>query len=278
MEKILLAIDAKNIDINTLDFACYIGRMTNSKITGVFLENVVAHESPVFKKMHGTPYLDWEIDTDTREYSDDLATTDKNIAFFREACEKRSVRCNIHRDRGVPSSEIIAESRYADLIIADAATSFKGFEGIPSEFVKDILKDAECPVIIAPESFEAVDEIIFAYNGSRSSAFAMKQFTYLFPQLSEERAILLQVNEKGQWSDPDKYNIKEWMQNHYSAIGFEVLEGDTEDRLFDYLFKRKNIFLVMGAYGRSAVSQFFKHSHADLIINTITQPIFIAHF
>jgi nucleotide-binding universal stress UspA family protein len=279
MEKILLVIDAKNLDMNALDFACFIGRLTHSKITGVFLENLVAHEKPVFKQYQSSSYLDWEIDTTTPEYKDKQSSTETNIAFFKEACEKRGVRSCIHRDRGLPSSEVIEESRYADLIIADAATSFnKRFEGTPTEFLKDILKNAECPVIIAPETFEGIDEIIFTYNGSKSSAFAMKQFTYLFPELCDKRAIVLQVNDEGTWADPNKYNVKEWMQNHYSAIGFEVLEGDTEDKLFDYLFKRKNIFLVMGAYGRSAVSRFFKHSHADLLINTVTQPIFIAHY
>jgi nucleotide-binding universal stress UspA family protein len=279
MEKILLAIDAKNLDMQALDFACYIGRLTNSKVTGVFLENLIADEKPVLKGVQGSAYLDWEIDTTTPEFIDKQNATEKNIAFFREACEKRSVRCSIHRDRGVPATEIIDESRYADLIIIDAATSFnRRFEGTPTEFVKDVLKDAECPVIIAPESFDSIDEIIFTYNGTRSSAFAMKQFTYLFPELSDKRAIVLQVNDEGTWADPGKYNIREWMQNHYSAIGFQALEGDTEDKLFDYMFKRKNVFLVMGAYGRSAVSRFFKHSHADLLIKTITQPIFIAHY
>ena len=41
MEKILLAIDAHNPDKNTLEFACYLARLTKSKITGVFLENTV---------------------------------------------------------------------------------------------------------------------------------------------------------------------------------------------------------------------------------------------
>jgi nucleotide-binding universal stress UspA family protein len=279
MEKILLAIDAKNLDMQALDFACYIGRLTNSKVTGVFLENLVADEKPVLKGVQGSAYLDWEIDTSSPQFIDKQNLTEKNIAQFKEACENRSIRCNIHRDRGVPAAEIIDESRYADLIIIDAATSFnRRYEGTPTEFVKDVLKDAECPVIIAPEAFEGIDEIIFTYNGTRSSAFAMKQFTYLFPELSDKRAIVLQVNDEGTWEDPNKYNIREWMQNHYSAIGFQVLQGDTEDKLFDYLFKRKNVFLVMGAYGRSAVSRFFKHSHADLLIKTITQPIFIAHY
>jgi hypothetical protein len=58
---------------------------------------------------------------------------------------------------------------------------------------------------------------------------------------------------------------------------FEALKGETGTKLFDFLFKRKNMFLVMGAYGRNALSQFFKRSHADLLIKTVSQPIFIAH-
>jgi hypothetical protein len=44
MERILLAIDAVKINMPALDFACYLARLTNSKITEVFLENFVANE------------------------------------------------------------------------------------------------------------------------------------------------------------------------------------------------------------------------------------------
>lgn len=58
MEKILLAIDAVNPDTNGLDFACYLGRLTRSKITGVFLENLVAEERLVFKEMYEGTHID----------------------------------------------------------------------------------------------------------------------------------------------------------------------------------------------------------------------------
>lgn len=279
MEKILLAIDAVNLNMPALDFACYIGRLTNSKVTGVFLENLVADERPVLKKAYGNRYPDWEIDESSRQYRDKRQLIDKNILLFKEACEKRSVRCNIHRDRGTPAHEIINESRYADLIITDASTSFnKRYEGMPTEFEKDILKEAECPVIVAPQTFDGIDEIIFAYNSSKSAAFAIKQFTYLFPEFDDRKITVLQVNKEGVWADHDKYNLREWLQNRYSAIGFEAVKGDADDKLFDYLLKRKNAFVVLGAYGRNSVSRFFKPSHADLLIKTITQPIFISHY
>lgn len=279
MEKILLAIDAVNLNMPALDFAGYIGRLTNSKVTGVFLENLVADEKPVLKKAYGTRYLDWEIDESSTRYQDKRQLIEKNISLFKEACEKRSVRCNIHRDRGTPAHEIINESRYADLLITDASTSFtKRYEGMPTEFLKDILKEAECPVIVAPQNFDGIDEIIFAYNSSKSAAFAIKQFTYLFPEFDDRKVIVLRVNKEGVWADHDKYNLREWLQNRYSAIEFEAVKGNAEDKLFDYVFKRKNAFIVMGAYGRNALSRFLKPSHADLLIKTITQPIFISHY
>ena len=51
MEKILLVIDEETLDMDSLSFACYIAELTNSKITGVFLENRAEDEKPVLKKM-----------------------------------------------------------------------------------------------------------------------------------------------------------------------------------------------------------------------------------
>lgn len=278
MKKILLAIDAINPDKNAMEFACYLGRLAKSKIIGVFLENLAAEEKPVLKQMQGMASKDWEVDEKSAGHKAKMELIEKNISFFNEGCIKREVRYSLHRDRGVPASELIEESRFADVLVVDAATSFnKRYEGTPTEFVRDLLKKAECPVIVAPERFEAIDEIIFSYNGSSSSLFAIKQFTYLFPQLHDKKVTIIQVNEAGKWQDPDKYKFKEWMKEHYTHFRFEALKGKADTILFDYLYKRKNMFLVMGAYGRNDLSQFFKSSHADILIKTLTQPIFIAH-
>jgi hypothetical protein len=279
MEKILLAFDAVNPDMNAFEFACYLGRLTKSKITGVFLENIVGEERPILKHVHGMTYVDWTLNEKSDEHKTKMELIEKNIAFFKQGCISREVNYSLHRDRGVPAQELIEESRFADAIVVDAETSFnKRYEGSPTEFVRDILKKAECPVIIAPENFDAIDEIVFAYNGSPSSVFAIKQFTYLFPQLHNKKVSIIQVNEEGEWQDTNKYKFKEWLKEHYTDLHFEALKGSTDVKLFDYLFKRKNMFLVMGAYGRNTLSQFFKRSQADLLIKTVTQPIFIAHF
>jgi hypothetical protein len=78
------------------------------------------------------------------------------------------------------------------------STSFnKRYDGTPTELVKEILKETECHVIISPASFDGIAELIFAYDGSKSAAFAIKQFTYLFPEFTDRKAIVLRVNKEG---------------------------------------------------------------------------------
>ena len=82
MEKILLAIDAVSPDKNAIEFACYLARLTKSKITGVFLENMVADHNVVLKAAYGIPYLDREVDESSTQHFDKVVLIEKNISLF----------------------------------------------------------------------------------------------------------------------------------------------------------------------------------------------------
>ncbi len=82
MKKILRAIDATNLNINSLDFACFPGRLTKSKITGVFLENLVAEEKPVLKSFQGAAYIDWMVDANSDEHKAKMEAI-KKISLFQ---------------------------------------------------------------------------------------------------------------------------------------------------------------------------------------------------
>ncbi|MDR3716403.1 MAG: universal stress protein [Puia sp.] len=267
MEKILLALDPKNLNMSSVDFACYLSRLTHSRLTGVFLEDIYNEEPDL-------------VHTTQKEPDRDHPTISlSSISSFKVACECRGVSTLVHRDRGVPADEIIEESRFADLVVVDAETSFaRRNESVPGRFVKDVLLESECPIIISPFSFDSLDEIIFSYNGSKSSMFAIKQFTYLFPELQQKKAIIVSARANGEDSLEEQFKLKEWLKNHYNDVEFVILKGDPSDQLFGYLIERKNGIVVMGAYGRGMLSQFFRPSHAKLIVKTVNLPIFISHY
>jgi nucleotide-binding universal stress UspA family protein len=278
MEKILLAMDAKNINTQTINFACYLARLTNSRLIGIFLEDLLSEELPVLRDYEQTAHGQETAAATIEAGAPKTRTTEENIRLFKLACECRSTVANIHRDRGIPLEEIIEESRFADLLVVDAATSFTRKRGpLPGKFVKDVLQEAECPVIIAPYSFNSIDEIIFAYNDSASSVFAIKQFTYLFPEWKKKKVLVVNVRDREDKAIEDQFRMKEWLRQHYTDVELKVLTGDSSDQLFGYLIDRKNALVVIGAYGRGMLSNLFRPSHAHLIVKTVNLPIFITH-
>ncbi len=279
MKKILLAIDAIHPDKYALDFACFLGRLTKSPVTGIFLENEVAEERPIIKQMHGLLYVSREIDRSSPAYREKQALIEKNIAWFKDATCNREVSCQLHRDHGLPAKELIKESRFADVLVVDAETSFnRQYEGMPTEFVKDVLKKAECPVIISPGGqFESIEEIVLAFDGTASSVFAIRQFTYLFPQLHTKKLTILHFSKKGEPNNTDKEKLDNWLKAYYDYVGYEEKKGDAETGLYEALYNKPNILLVMGAYGRNAISTLLKPSPANLLIRILPHPIFITH-
>ncbi|MBN8852020.1 MAG: hypothetical protein BGO55_26310 [Sphingobacteriales bacterium 50-39] len=276
MEKILLAMDAMHVNTQTIEFSCYLARLTGSRLTGVFLEDLLSE--PAFEAYQQVAQMQAGGITDTQAAAAKAEATDANIRLFRQACESRGVVPNIHRDRGIPLNEVIKESRFADLVVVDAETSFTRERGpLPGKFVKDVLQESECPVIIAPYTFHAIDEVIFAYNGSASSVWAIKQFAYLFPELKQKKALIVDVKEKNDGAIEEQYKMKEWLRQHYNHVEIKVLTGDASDELFGYLIDKKNAIVVIGAYGRGWLSRLLKPSQARIIVKTVNLPLFITH-
>jgi len=205
------------------------------------------------------------------------------IHFFIEACQRRNVKVDVLLQgngfvkHASPVKEVIRESRFADVLIVDPAMSFQDqLEAVPTSFAKELLAAAECPVLVAPAVFDDVDELVFCYDGQRSSVYAIKQFSYLFPELNQRKVTVLQIGEN-EHPVSEKEALRNWLSNYYYEITFKQLVGDAGDELLQYFLLKKNMLAVMGAYGRSMISTFFKKSSADLVLRVVDLPLFIAH-
>ncbi|HEY0678852.1 MAG TPA: universal stress protein [Chitinophagaceae bacterium] len=278
MEKILLVTDPSHLHANVLEFACYVSKLTRSKLIGLFLEHEIHHVHPVMQSRLEVWQSDSVLAMPPPDNKIPPEAWEQNIRQFRQFCENRGVNCTLHVDRGTPLAEVMIESRFADMLIVDPEMTFEDVsDGFPSAFIKEVLAKSECPVIIAPQSFDGIDEIVFAYDGSSSSVFAIKQFTYLFPQFTDKKITIFEADESHTPEITEKDKIHELIRMHYSTIAFQVMRGKASDELFGYLLNRKNAFVVLGAFGRNMLSGFFRRSVADLVIKTINLPVFIAH-
>ncbi len=273
MEKLLLVINAYRPDSSLISFGCRMASILQSKLTGLFIEN------PYFERVSEQGMEDPSSKSIRKNGSHAIATanTEQSIALFKDACQRQQVVGEVYLDKGEPIQEVLYESRFADLLIVDPAMNFYSREEqAPSHFVKEILSRAECPVLLAPAQFEGVEEIVFCYDGSNSSVFAIKLFTYLLPRFSDEKALLLEMTEKKEFNE-DIQRIMKWLSCHYASVNYHSMQGGVAEELFSYLFMKRKRMVVMGAYGRSILSYFFKKSRAEALIRVIDLPVFIAH-
>ena len=281
MEKILLLCDAIKFNAGILDFATYFARLHRSKIVGVFIEQHRLDTAPSVKSIGGYLYVE-EITPSSDEINKDEAHILDNVAVFKEGCLQREVSAVLHRYKNSSVKDIIHETRYADLVILDPSLSAPNDGSAPSKLAMEILAHAECPVLIASENFEQPEEIVLAYNGSRSSVFAIKQFYYQFPCLADKKYTVVQVieNEAAEAHPKEHELFHEWLQMHFPHVSFEELKGDPRTELLNYFMDNndgRNKLLVTGAYGRNFLSSLLQPSTADLLLKAIDVPVFIAH-
>lgn len=278
MRKLLLATGCLQPQKATLDFACYLAKLTKSKLTGVFMETLKHKDVLVTSMKNDKLNMEIKSDTGMPENENTRAHCEQLIQQFKDACISRETTFVTHRDRGMPWDELVLECRYADVVITDANfTINERHDGLSQHYLKKMLHEAECPVIIAPHQFDQIDEIVFTYDGSSSAVYAIRQFIHLFPELKDKKATVLEIRTDHEQNANEHHRLKEWLSIYFNTVAFVSLQGNSRNRLMEYFLGRQNIIAVMGGFGRNKWSRLLAPSNSGPIVKLLNIPLFIAH-
>lgn len=261
-----------------MQFGCYLAQLTQARLTAVFLEKHLADKAPALKTVYGIPYVETIVASDLPRYTEHEEMRAVYIETFKKICEDKGIRHSINQDLDDPFEGLIAESRFADLLVINRNTSLGEDTGqSPTNFIKNIIAKAECPVITAPITFNEINEIVLAYDDSRSSAFAVKQFSYLFPEMDDMKITMLHVDEGEHENDIQKEKLSNWISAHYSYPVFKTMKGKASSELYKHLYNQKKTLVIMGSYGHNALSTLISPSTADSLLENLDLPFFFAH-
>ncbi len=278
MKKIIAAIDAVNFSAKQLQHFNSWSIQANGKLVAVFLENIAGEPieylgalpsdvAPLYAE------LNWQHIDDRRKI------ISEKIKLFDDTCEVLKINASLHEDEKMPLEEIIRESKFADLLLIENNISFnKLFESDPPRFVKEVLRESQCPVLLLPSEKKDVKELFFAYNGTASSMYAIRSFTNLFNDYTNKPVTIMFVDEHKKGIIPDEKLLKEYMQCHYKTWTTTIINGDEPAfELMSFLMNKSNYLVTLGAYGRSNMSQFFRKSDAKKLLTMLNTNIFITH-
>lgn len=202
----------------------------------------------------------------------------KNSGRISRFCNEHCIDYHLHEDRfDFALGAIRKETRFADLLLLSSGHFFEAINGHqPNAYMKEVLDHSECPVLLLPEEPKLPKEVILAYDGSASAAFAIRQYIYLFPELSKVSTTLVYVGDHPD-GIPEEPLVRELCEPHFT--NFHVMQLHMQAATFcdTWIKEMQSPWLVAGAFGRPEWSQLIKHSFIRRLIREHTVPVFVAH-
>ncbi|RYZ24244.1 MAG: universal stress protein [Chitinophagaceae bacterium] len=279
MKKIIAAFDGLRFSESTLSYAIDLAKKAGAHLVGIFLEDPHLHSYSI-AEMQTYAGESFDVHMRTLNKRDD-EKRQTAVDRFRHACESGGITCSIHRDRNSPIRELLHETIYADLLVIKASEGLHSKqETPPTSFVRQLLQEAQCPVLLVPNVYHHIESIKLLYDGAPVSVSALRAFSYLFESFKEKDTEVISVKtEDDNLHLPDGRLIKEFATRHFPKAAFTVLKGFPDYTIERYLrTQNRHALIVLGAYRRSALSRLFRPSMADGLLQDLKMPLFIAHY
>jgi hypothetical protein len=272
MKKIILAFEGTHFSEGSFEFARRLNELQPVLITGVFLPQAELANLWSYADGVAIPYI-------PLIESEESELVQKNIERFEKLCQQNNINYRVHKDFfDFALPELKKESCYADLLILGSEVFYENMgTNSPNDYLRDVLHDVSCPVLLVPEKFDFPESIILAYDGSEDSVYAIKQFAYLFPELSNRQTLLVYANEDVKEDFPEKIQMEELAARHFNNLTLFKLDVNPKKYFSSWVIDKNSAMLVSGSYGRSSLSQLFKNSFIKDIIASHRLPVFIAH-
>lgn len=278
MIKIIAAFDGLRFSQSTMEYAIHVTRELNAHLSGIFLDDFTRRSYSVYDAI--TDDGSTAATKLQRLENADTETRLRSAKLFEERCQRAKIRFYVEHDTNIAIQDLLEESLFADLLIINMNETFSRYaDSLPTNFIQVLLKGAHCPVLIVPDSFQKIENLVVLYDGSPSSIFAVKMFTYLFPEVDALKTEILSLAKKGALQEmPGKTKMESWMKWHFSCVGYRTYNEESSPTIIEEIESRSpNTMIIVGAYHRGEISMLFHRSFADQLMKKCRLPLFIAH-
>jgi nucleotide-binding universal stress UspA family protein len=264
MKKILIAFFPDVAPWDVITFAIKFAKQNSAAIHAVYLSEKrdrINSDYPFPNDLSMAEDLSKE--KDILEGNNQLI--DDNLKVFKKECELNGVIFSI--EKNISIKKLIDQTVNFDLLIGDA--------GI--DFMARVLTNIHCPALITSTD-KMPQKVALMYDNSASAKLAIETYISLFPEFSNLPTQLLSINPNQEDEFEMHRYFKEKLQPHFSNIMFQIEKGNKKNELENFLDQIPGqVLVVMGAFGRSALSVFFHPSFGKSVLKRRDISLFIAH-
>lgn len=275
LKSILVGLDGSAYSTRAVELALRWGKQFDATIVGMGII-----DKPGVDRVEAMPIgaAAFKRHTDEVQLKQAQAKVEKCLNQFTSRCMEQKVKYATLEEIGVPYEEILEESQKVDLLLLGQQTYFE-FEtyDTPGKTLHQVLKHSPRPVITVPKKLKEMDNIIIAYDASLQSAHALESFRGLnLHKLGEVHIVSI-----GEGKEKAAYHANiavEYLKHHGVECTVHTPDSDDPaDTLLKMIRKLKAGLVVMGAYGRSKLKEFFFGSVTKTMLKKSPVPLFLYH-
>jgi len=204
----------------------------------------------------------------------------RSLRELEEHCRKAGIEYRQIQETGAPDEEILVEAQRHDVILLGKQSTPDPGLGVPARTVlRNVLRHCPRPVVAVPDRLEHGRGILVAYDGSLQAARALQAFVASgLGALGEVKVLSIDGESKERAADHAARAV-EYLTPHGIAAESrpEVTDKPPERAIVDEANRQGVELIVMGAYGKSRLAEFFLGSVTTHLIDESPIPVFLFH-
>ena len=272
MKKVLIIFGGEQFSDGAFEFARGMNELEPIMLSGVFVPymtyiNLVTYAAV---PMGGAGFVPLE--------KEETQSVTQNVEMFEKRCRDNGIAFRSHfniTEFGL--SELEVQTRFSDLMIISSEKFYQDIVGEDAEdYLRDVLRTAECPVVIVPERHEFPLRNVFAYDGSTASLFAARQFMYLFPKLCWHHPSTIVYAKDEPDEIPLESGIRELAEVHLPTHDFLKLDLDQKKHFSSWIGKQRRSILIGGFSGKPRIGKLFGKNALNEVVAEHLLPVFMA--
>ncbi len=273
IKRILVPLDSSDYTKVAIKYAILIAKKHNATITGMTILDISDIESSIGSIPLGGIY--WAKKLEQSKIEEAMKNWEKIEDYFAIQCAENKIKYSLEENKGVPSEWILKKAQFHDLVIMGLKTYYElDSSDKGGDTIKKILSHSEIPVLLVPENYVKIKNVLIAFDGSMQATKAVHSFIHLAQVLHFNIKVINSTSD-------EKYAafLRTNLQKYFDAYGInnvEFINTETDIiEIMDSQFYSKNDLFVIGAHSKNAIKEFFIGSLTRYLIDKNEKPIFL---
>lgn len=205
---------------------------------------------------------------------------EQSLNELAEHCKQAGVEYSQVRDVGRTRERILVEAQRHDVILLGKQTTPDPGLGVPAQSIlENVLRHSPRPVVAVPDGPENGRGILVSYDGSLQAARALHALVASGLSTLGDIRILSVDAESEDAADEHAGRAVDYLAVHgIDAARQPKVTDESLGPLIVEQAQRQGVeMIVMGAYGRSRLAEFFLGSVTSRVIDESPLPVFLFH-